>query len=68
MSSRIQNSETRMLRMCSGYDIEPSIAHILKGILKNWWEKVKDTDLHKLAEEMRVKAGNKTTNVDLTIS
>ncbi len=54
--------------MCSGYDTEPSIAHILKGILKSWWEKVKDTDLHKLAEELQVKAGNKTTNADLTIS
>jgi hypothetical protein len=27
-----------------------------------------DTDLHKLAEELRVKTGNRTTNVDLTIS
>jgi hypothetical protein len=26
------------------------------------------TDLHKLAEEMRVKAGNRTTNADLNIS
>jgi hypothetical protein len=54
--------------MCSGYDTEPSIAHILKGILKSWGEKAEDTDLHKLAEEMRVKAGNRTTNADLTIS
>jgi hypothetical protein len=36
MPSRIQISESRMLRMCSGYDTEPSIAHILKGILKSW--------------------------------
>jgi len=34
MSSRIQNSEPRMLRMCSGHDTESCIAHILKGILK----------------------------------
>jgi hypothetical protein len=45
-----------------------SIAHILKGILKSWWEKAEDTDLHKLAEELRVKAGNRTTNADLTIN
>jgi hypothetical protein len=29
--------------------------------------KGRDTDLHKLAEELRVKAGNRTTNADLTI-
>jgi hypothetical protein len=50
MSFLIQNSESRMLRMCSGCDTEPSTAHILKGILKSWWEKAEDTDLHKLAE------------------
>jgi hypothetical protein len=68
MSSRIQNSESRILRIYSGYDTEPSIAHILKGILKSWREKAEDTDLHKLAEELRVKAGNRTTNADLAIS
>jgi hypothetical protein len=54
--------------MCSGYDTEPSTAHVLKGILKSWCEKAEDTDLHKLAKELRVKAGNRTTNADLTIS
>ncbi len=68
MSSRIQNSESRMWRMCSGYDTEPSTAHVLKGILKSWCEKAEDTDLHKLAKELRVKAGTRTTNADLTIS
>jgi hypothetical protein len=57
-----------MLRICSGYNTEPSIAHILKGIVNSWREKAEDTDLHKLAEELRVKAGNRTTNADLTIS
>jgi hypothetical protein len=56
--------ESRMLRICSGYDTEPSIAHTLKGILNSWWGKAEDTDLHKLAEELRVKAVNRTTNAD----
>jgi hypothetical protein len=68
MPPRIQISESRMLRICSGYDTEPYIAHILKGILKSRWGKAEDIDLHKLAGELRVKAGNRTTNADLTIS
>jgi hypothetical protein len=36
VSSRVQNSESRMLKICSGYDTEPSIAHILKGTLNSW--------------------------------
>ncbi len=35
VSSRIKNSESRMLRICSGYDTEPSIAHILQGNLNS---------------------------------
>jgi hypothetical protein len=31
-------------------------------------KRAEDIDLQKLAEELRVKAGNRTTNADLTIS